>query len=106
MAGRRSKRIKATYRIPVGFLGSRFRFTGELVDISTTGILVRCDEELELGSVGRMAIPVGYETCRVVALAKRRISGVGIAFEFSHMAPHDRELLRRLMLRLTHPIEV
>lgn len=76
------------------------------MDVSTTGILIRCSEEVELGSAGRMAIPVGYETCRVVAVAKRRIPGVGIAFEFSHMAPHDRELLRRLLLRLSHPISI
>ena len=48
-----------------------------------------------------MAIPVGYETSRVVAVAKRRLPGVGIAFEFSHMTPHDRELLRRLLLRFS-----
>jgi len=48
-----------------------------------------------------MAIPVGYEISRVVAIAKRHIPGVGIAFEFSHMTAHDRELLRRLLLRLS-----
>jgi hypothetical protein len=48
-----------------------------------------------------MAIPVGYETSRVVAVATRRLPGVGIAFEFSHMSPDDRELLRRLLQRLT-----
>lgn len=69
------------------------------MDISTTGILLRCEEDIELGTVGRMAIPVGYETSRVVVVAKRRLPGVGVAFEFSHMSPHDRELLRRLLLR-------
>jgi hypothetical protein len=47
-----------------------------------------------------MAIPVGHETSRIVAVAKRRLPGIGVAFEFSHMTPHDRELLRRLLLRL------
>ena len=76
------------------------RFTGDLVDISSTGLLLRCHQEIELGTIGRMAIPVGHETSRIVAVAKRRLPGIGVAFEFSHMTPHDRELLRRLLLRL------
>jgi hypothetical protein len=90
------------FTIPIAFLGSGTRFTGDLVDISTNGLLLRCDQDIELGSIGRMAIPVGYETCRVVAVATRRVPGVGIGFEFSHMTPRDRELLRRLLLRLAH----
>jgi len=101
VAGRRAKRFKATSGIPVGFQGGGVRFTGDLVDVSTTGILIRCSQNIELGTVGRMAIPVGYEISRVVAIAKRHIPGVGIAFEFSHMTAHDRELLRRLLLRLS-----
>ncbi len=88
----------------MGFLGGGVRFTAEMVDLSTTGVLLRCSEDIPLGTVGRMAIPVGYETSRVVAVAKRRLPGLGIAFEFSHMAPHDRELLRRLLLRLSTPV--
>ena len=103
MAGRRSKRFRPSVKIHIRFLGGGTRFAGELVDLSTTGILIRCSEDLPLGTVGRMAIPVGYETSRVVAVAKRRLPGVGIAFEFSHMAPHDRELLRRLLLRISNP---
>lgn len=86
--------------IPIAFLGGGMRFSGDLVDISSTGLLLRCHQDIELGTIGRMAIPVGHETSRVVAVAKRRLPGVGVAFEFSHMTPHDRELLRRLMLRL------
>lgn len=100
MAGRRAKRIKAPFTIPIAFLGSSTRFTGDLVDISTTGLLLRCEQDIEPGAIGRMAIPVGHETSRVVAVATRRIPGVGIGFEFSHMTPHDRELLRRLLMRL------
>jgi hypothetical protein len=79
------------------------RFTGDLVDISTNGLLMRCPEDLPLGTVGRVAIPVGYETCRTVAVAARRLPGVGVAFEFSHMTPRDRELLQRLLLRISTP---
>jgi hypothetical protein len=84
----------------VGFQGSGVRFTGDLVDLSTTGLLLRTDQDIELGAIGRMAITIGHETCRVIGVAKRRIPGVGIAFEFSHMSPRDRELLRMLMLRI------
>ena len=100
MAGRRAKRFKVPFTIPIAFLGSGTRFTGDLIDISATGLLLRCDRDIELGTIGRMAIPVGYETSRVVAVATRRIPGLGIAFEFSHMTPRDRELLRRLLMRL------
>lgn len=84
----------------MGFQGSGVRFTGDLVDLSTTGLLLRTDQDIELGAIGRMAITIGHETCRVIGVAKRRIPGVGIAFEFSHMSPRDRELLRMLMLRI------
>jgi hypothetical protein len=51
-----------------------------------------------MGASGRLGIQVGYETMRVAAIARRVVPGVGIAFEFSHMYPHDRELLRRLIM--------
>jgi hypothetical protein len=100
VAGRRAKRFKAPITIPVAFQGGDKRFTGDLVNVSTTGILLRCNEDMELGAMGKMAIPVGHETSRVVAIAKRRLPGIGIAFEFTHMSMHDRELLRRLLMRL------
>lgn len=100
MAGRRAKRFKAPITIPVAFQGANARFTGDLVDVSTTGVLLRCREDMELGTMGKMAIPVGHETSRVVVIAKRRLPGVGIAFEFTHMSTHDRELIRRLLMRL------
>jgi PilZ domain-containing protein len=99
MPGRRGKRFRATAKIPVGFIGAGTRFTAELCDISTSGCLLRCSEDqVQLGGAGRLGIQVGYETMRVSAVAKRVVAGVGIGFEFNHMYPHDRELLRRLML--------
>ncbi len=103
VAGRRAKRFRANQKIPVGFLGSGFRFSGDLLDLSTTGALIRSSETPEVGAVGRLAIAVGYETSRAVAIVRRVIPGLGIALEFSHMGPRDRELLRRLMLRLDAP---
>jgi hypothetical protein len=99
MPGRRGKRFRVTSVIPVGFIGAGARFTAELIDISTSGCLLKCTEDqVELGSSGRLGIHVGYETMRVAAMAKRVVPGQGIAFEFSHMYPHDRELLRRLIM--------
>lgn len=86
-------------RISVGFLGPGTRFTADLVDISTSGCLLRCPEDqVPVGEPGRLGIQVGYETMRVAVTAKRIVPGVGVAFEFSHMYPHDRELLRRLIM--------
>jgi hypothetical protein len=33
----------------------------------------------------------------------RTVRGLGMAFEFSSMTPHDRELLHRLLMRITKP---
>jgi hypothetical protein len=99
MPGRRSKRFRATTKIPVGFIGAGTRFTADLYDISTSGCLVRCPhDQVAVGEAGRLGIHVGYETMRVAVIAKRCIPGLGIGFEFSHMYPHDRELLRRLIM--------
>ena len=99
MPNRRGKRFRATTKIAVGFIGPGTRFTADLFDISTSGCSVRCaDDQVAIGEPGRIGIQIGYETMRVAVMAKRVIPGVGIAFEFSHMNPHDRELLRRLLL--------
>ena len=99
MPNRRGKRFRAATKIPVGFIGAATRFTAELHDISTSGCLIRCpDVQLAIGDSGRLGIQIGYETMRVAVVARRAIPGLGIAFEFSHMYPHDRELLRRLIM--------
>ncbi len=76
------------------------RFTGDLIDISNTGLLIRCSANGNLGGAGRIGIPVGNETLRAAVLVKRTLPGIGVACEFSAMEMHDRELLRRLMMRL------
>jgi hypothetical protein len=99
MPNRRGKRFRAITKISVGFIGAGTRFTADLYDISTSGCLVRCPEDqVATGEAGQLGIQIGYETMRVAAIAKRAVPGLGIAFEFSHMYPHDRELLRRLIL--------
>lgn len=89
--------------IPVGFLGLARRFSGDLIDISTTGILVTGPEDIELGSVGRVGIPIRHETIRIGVTVRRILPGVGVAMEFSNMTPHGRELLHRLLLFLAKP---
>ena len=98
MPGRRSKRFRIPAQISVGFIGAGTRFTADLIDISTTGCLLRCPEKVQIGDIGRLGIKVAHETLRVAATAKRDIPGVGVGFEFSQMYPRDRELLRRLIM--------
>jgi c-di-GMP-binding flagellar brake protein YcgR len=104
MAGRRAKRIQATEKIPVGFLSANIRFSGALVDLSTTGMLVRTSHLLEPGTVGRIGIDVGDETLRIVVSVRRNVPSVGVAFEFMQMTQQDRVLMHRLSLRLQRPI--
>jgi hypothetical protein len=99
-ARRRARRVKATTSIRIGFIGSGVRSTGSVVDVSMNGVLVRCSEPVEVGTIVRLGFEMGHETVRLAATAKRSISGVGIAFEFTQMSQHDRSLLRRLILRL------
>jgi c-di-GMP-binding flagellar brake protein YcgR len=104
MAGRRTKRIRATQRITIGFLGANLRFTGDVVDLSSTGVLVRTSHALEPGTMGRIGIDVGNETLRAIVRVRRNVPSIGIAFEFMEMALRDRGLLHRLLLRLQRSI--
>ncbi len=84
----------------VGFLGPSVHLTGDLVDLSETGVLVRCSQDLKPETVGRLGIDVGNEILRTVAVVRRKVPGVGIAFQISQMTPRDRDLLHRLLFRL------
>ncbi len=101
MAGRRAKRVKATRKVVVGFLGAGVRFSGYLIDISSNGLMVRSSENLRVGDIGRLGIDMGHATIRIVAVVRRVVPGVGVAFEFSTMGPRDREMLQRLLMRLS-----
>jgi len=100
MAGRKSKRVRTIRRVSVGFLGANTRFSGDLVDLSKTGLLMRSSEELEPETLGRIGIEIGLDVFRSVVKVRRRVPHVGIAFQFMQMSPHDRELLHRLLLSL------
>ena len=81
-------------------MGSGFRATGSVVALSRVGVLVRCAEPLEAGSLVRMGMELGHETLRPSATAKGSVPGVGTTFEFIQMTEGDRSLLRRLILRV------
>lgn len=98
MAGRRFKRVKPVRKVIVSFMGGGVHFSGELADLSESGILIRCTQELPLETTGQLAIEMSPETFRTIAVVKRHVAGVGVAFQFIQMSPHDRERLRRLML--------
>ena len=100
MAGRKAKRVQAVQIVPVGIQGGDTYFTAQLVDISRSGLLVRCTEDLPAGTMGRIGIPMGAETLRIVAIVRRRVPGIGLAFEFVQMTYRDRALLHRLIMRL------
>lgn len=95
------KRFKALTPVSVGFVGANVRFTGKLVDISLSGTLIRCSKNVEPGTMGRLGFEVGDEMFRVVAVVRRRVAGVGIAFSFQQMSQSDRQVLRRLLFRLS-----
>ncbi len=84
----------------VGFLGPNIHLTGDLVNLSETGALVRCKEEVDLNISGRLGIDVGNEILRTVAVVRRKVPGVGVAFEISHMTPRNRDILHRLLFRM------
>ncbi len=99
-ARRRAKRVKPTTVIRIGAIGGGFRLVGTVVDLSMTGVLVRCSEQVEVGASVRLGIEVRSDTIRMAGIAKRSVPGVGMAFEFNQMGNRDRSLLRRLILRL------
>lgn len=100
MAGTRPTRVKPVRPIKVGFLTPQVHFTGDLVDLSETGVLIRCSQNLKPDTVGRLGIDMGHEILRTVAVVRRIVPGVGVALEISHMSPRNRDLLHRLLFRL------
>jgi hypothetical protein len=104
MAGRRAKRVPASQPVPVGILGGDIYFTAQLVDISRTGLLVRCTQDLPEGTIGRIGIPLGVDTLRILVVVRRRVPDIGLAFEFLQMTHRDRGLLHRLIMRLEHSL--
>jgi PilZ domain len=102
MPGRRVKRFRVSGKVPAAFIGPQTRLTADLRDISTNGCLLFLpNNQVQLGTFGRLGIQVGHETLRAGAVAKRVIPGQGVGFEFSQMYASDRDLLRRFIASLS-----
>jgi len=97
---RKAERYEAKVEIHIGILGVGVRKTGRVVDLSMTGVLMRTSEKLEPGTHVRMGIEVGTEVLRTMAIVRRIVPGVGVAFEFAQMNQRDRQILGRLILQL------
>lgn len=97
---RKAARFEATVEINMGILGVGLRFTGRMVDLSMTGVLMKTSQKLEPGTHVRMGIEMGVHTFRTRAAVRRAVPGVGIAFEFTQMSQRDREHLGRLIQAL------
>ncbi len=88
----------------VGFQGTDVSFSADLVNISRTGMLVRCANDLPAGTMGRIAISLDAGTFRSVVTVRRRVESVGLAFEVTQMSQRDRHLLQRVILLAQHPL--
>jgi len=99
MARRRATRVRAEGATQVGFVGTNEKFTATLVDISPFGLSVKSPREVKAGTVFRTGIRVGMEYFRAAAVVRRQTPGL-FAVEFLSMTPMDREMMRRLYLRL------
>ena len=64
------------------------------------GVMMQTSEKLESGTHVRMGIEVGSDVLRTMAIVRRIIPGVGVAFEFAQMTQRDRQILGRLILQL------
>ncbi len=102
MDRRRPRRVKAA-RHRVSFLGADVYFTGEAIDLSATGVLVRCSQALGLDTRGQVEIQTDAEPFRAFVAVRRVVPKIGIAFQFIDLDPHERELLNSLILRLSPP---
>lgn len=83
--------------ILVGFISGDERLVGRLVALSRNGLIMRCNERMKPGTVGRLGIALGPEIFRTAAVVRRRIAGVGLHFRFIRMSSYDRLLLRHLL---------
>ncbi len=88
--------------MPVAFIGPGTQCTAQLRDISANGcLLLLRNDQVKIGTFGRLGIQVGQETMRAQAVVKRVIPSLGVGFEFGQMFPSDRILLDRLIASLS-----
>jgi hypothetical protein len=83
----------------VGFVGTDGKFTAPLSEFSPFGLAVKTSHEVTPGKILKLGIQVGADYFRAAAIVRAVFSG-GFGVEFLSMSPMDRELMRRLYLRL------
>jgi hypothetical protein len=100
MAGRRAKRFESKYPVPVTVTGGGLHFVAPMADVSSNGVRVRCGEPLKAGAIFRLIIGTLRQAVHTPAVV-RRVDGSGASFEFRGMTMTDRELLRKMLFRLS-----
>jgi hypothetical protein len=83
----------------VAFIGTSSKFTAPLLEISPFGLSVKTSQAVEIGAIFRLVIAVGADYFRAAAIVRTNIPG-GFAMEFLSMTAIDRQMMRRLYLRL------
>ncbi len=99
MATRRATRVRVKAAAQVGFVGTDVKFTAPLLDFSPFGLSVKTSREVTTGTIFRLGIQVGDDYFRAAAVVRAKIPD-GLAVEFLSMTAPDREMMRRLYLRL------
>jgi hypothetical protein len=79
--------------------GTSAKFTATLLEISPFGLSVKSSHEVEMGAIFKLVIEVGADYFRAASVVRAKIPG-GFAMEFLSMTPIDRQVMRRLYLRL------
>jgi hypothetical protein len=83
----------------VGFVGVDQKFTAPLLEFSPFGLSVKTTREVKIGTIFRLGVKVGADYFRAAAITRSQFPG-GFAVEFLSMGASDREMMRRLYLRL------
>jgi hypothetical protein len=99
MALRRADRVRAKTALQVGFVGTEDRFTAPLREFTPYGLSVTTKREVRIGTIFRLGIKMDADYFRAAAVVRAQLPG-GFAVEFLSMNAMDRELMRRLYLRV------
>jgi len=83
----------------VDFGRTDVKFTAPLLDFSPFGLSVVTLRMVPTGTIFRLGIRFGSDYFRAAAIVRANIPG-GFAVEFLSMTSVDREMMRRLYLRL------
>jgi len=98
-ARRRAERVRSKNTIQAGFAAGDERFAANLADFSPFGLSVKTPHDVKPGTIYRLGIQVDTDYFRAAAVVRAKFPD-GFAVEFLSMSPTDREVLRRLYLRV------